>query len=102
MGAMAAILIYDWDNFNRILLIYKSPYFLQSFESTGLLVQKFKTAFQDGGNLGSPTKTIFDLQVTSYQVSESIGLSVQKFKLDFQDGCHLGVLTGTILAILDL
>ena len=56
-----------------LFLIYKSPrYFLPSFKSTGILVQKkkFKTDFHDDshdGHLGFQTGiilVIFDLQVT--------------------------------------
>ena len=51
-------------------MIYMSPlYFLSSFDSTDLLVQKFKMDFQDGGcgcHLRVPIRmilAIFDLQV---------------------------------------
>ena len=54
MVVVAAILDFWWEHF-YLFLIYKSPrYFLPSFQSFGILVQgnKFKTAFQDGGDRG--------------------------------------------------
>ena len=51
-----------------LLFIYKSPrFFLPSFMSIVLSVQKWKIDFQDGGHLGFPIRTtlaIYDLQVT--------------------------------------
>ena len=70
--AKAAILDFHSELF-LVFLIYKLPrYFLPSFESTGLSVQKnFLIQFQDGdgnGHVGCPMGTIlaiFGLQVTS-------------------------------------
>ena len=49
------------------MVLYRSPDYQTSFESVGLLVQKFNMDFQDVGHLGFPIGTIlatFDLQVT--------------------------------------
>ena len=49
------------------MVLYRSPDYQTSFESVGLLVQKFNIDFQDVGHLGFPIRTIlatFDLQVT--------------------------------------
>ena len=49
------------------MVLYRSPDYQTSFESVGLLVQKFNIDFQDVGHLGFPIGTIlatFDLQVT--------------------------------------
>ena len=49
------------------MVLYRSPDYQTSFESVGLLVQKFDIDFQDVGHLGFPIRTIlatFDLQVT--------------------------------------
>ena len=49
------------------MVLYRSPDYQTSFESVGLLVQKFNIDFQDVSHLGFPIRTIlatFDLQVT--------------------------------------
>ena len=49
------------------MVLYRSSDYQTSFESVGLLVQKFNIDFQDVGHLGFPIVTIlatFDLQVT--------------------------------------
>ena len=49
------------------MVLYRSSDYQTSFESVGLLVQKFNIDFQDVGHLGFPIGTIFatfDLQVT--------------------------------------
>ena len=48
------------------MALYRSPDYQTSFESVGLLVQKFNIDFQDVGQLGFPIGTILatlDLQV---------------------------------------
>ena len=101
-----------WNNLSKCHLrflisyffIYKSSqYFLSSFESIYLWVQKkeVKIAFEDGGHLGFPiwtSSTIFDLQVTTILSIISIGLSFQKkkFKTDFQDGSHLYITASSV------
>ena len=48
------------------MVLYRSPDYQTSFESVGLLVQKFNIDFQDVGQLGFPIGTILatlDLQV---------------------------------------
>ena len=82
MAATGSILDFQSEWF-YLLLIYKSPwYFLSSFQSTGLSVQKkFEIDFQDGncGNhTGFPIRTNWAIFLsashpdTSYQVSRKL------------------------------
>ena len=82
MAAMAEIWDFLSDRF-ELFLIYKSPrYFLPSFESIGLSIQKKrKIDFQDGRQLGftiGMILAIFDLQVipmlpTNFQINWPFG-----------------------------
>ena len=92
-------------------MIYNWPrYFLQSFESIGLSIQKnFKNWFSRW-----QLSCIFNLNYFSYFVLETIsilqmkfesfGLSVEEksFEIDFQDDGHLGFPIGVILVTFDL
>ena len=85
MAAMAAI----WDFLSQLFepfFIYKSPrYFLPSFESIGLSVQKKgKIDFQDGRHPGFPIGTILAIFISAshpdaaYQFSNQLALWLGK------------------------
>ena len=110
---MAASLYSQSERFSQFL-ICKSPCFLPSFESIGLLDQekKHKIDFQDSGHrchLGFPIRRILAIFLSTshpdafYEVSSQLAFRFSR--RDFQDGLnggHLGYPIGNILAIFDL